>query len=136
MNCAGKPHTEFEETNRNKTTNMFLQCDNRAIIYETFIKNTEKLINAIENKQKDSTLALVDVDVNEMFKAEADPILSKELSMFANDGHFQCFDLKEEPKKNRLVKLLVQNFTTRWCRLINQLILCFFNPSVLSWCLL
>jgi hypothetical protein len=28
----------------------------------------------------------------------------------------------------RYVKLLVQNFTTRWCMLIGQLILCFFQP--------
>ena len=130
MNFAGKPHTEFEETNRNKTTNIFLQCDDRSIIYETFLKNTVKLIDVIEKKQKESDLALVDVDVNEMFKAEADPILSKELSLFANDGHFQCFDLKEEPKKNRWTGCWV--FLLGLGQVVGGVLLCTFSAGAAS----
>ena len=128
INSVGKSHVEVSKSEA--APNLVLQSDASGIILENFLKNTTELISVLENRNEDTELKVEDKDVRDLFDAGQDPILSAEISQFASDGHYQCFDVKEEPKKN--------HWGGFWCfllgvgQVLGGLALCAFSAGLAS----
>ena len=128
INSIGKSHVEVSKSET--APNLVLQSDSSGIILENFLKNTTEMISVLENRNEDTELKVEDKDVRDLFDAGQDPILSAEISQFASDGHYQCFDVKEEPKKN--------HWGGFWCfllgvgQVIGGLALCAFSAGLAS----
>jgi hypothetical protein len=85
-------------------TNMTIQIQNRGVVIESFLKHIQETMQKLENfKKGDKKMKATFKDINSLFKDSKDPILTNELSVFAGDGHFQCYDVEEIPPPHNWV---------------------------------
>ena len=130
LNSIDSNHIEVNNYDSKQAANLVIQNDSNGVIIENFLKNITELLNKLENRNMDNDMKILDKDVKDLFQAEQDPIMSREIALFIADGHYQCFDVKEEPKKN--------HWGGFWCfllgvgQLVGGVALCVFSAGFAS----